>query len=70
MIQIRIISEHYFLDDASVECLLVLNNGFVISGTYACPAGEVDVDNGRRIARQDAIRNNSSAFWCTELGVN
>lgn len=38
-------------------CVLVLRNGFTVVGTSACASPEnFDAEIGRRIARQDAIR--------------
>lgn len=38
-------------------CVLVLRNGFTVTGTSACASPEnFDAEIGRRIARQDAVR--------------
>lgn len=38
-------------------CVLVLRNGFTVTGTSACAsAANFDADIGKRIARQDALR--------------
>jgi|GEM_PF-820015 len=38
-------------------CVLVLRNGFTVTGTSACASPDnFDADIGRRVARQDAVR--------------
>jgi hypothetical protein len=61
-------SEHFFVpgqymlsNDRALSqltlCILVLNNGYTVVGKSACVDGALfDPDIGRRIARQDAVR--------------
>lgn len=43
--------------DLLTICVLVLRNGFTVVGTSACASREnFDAEIGRRIARQDAVR--------------
>lgn len=67
-IEANIVGEHYFTagdaagypTDAALSlltfCVLVLKNGFTVTGESACASPEnFDADLGRKIARQNAI---------------
>lgn len=48
---------HVFEDTTTTVCCLTLRNGFTVIGQSACASpANFDTDLGRRIAREDAVR--------------
>ena len=64
-LQANIASEHYFAAGEGVDgplnlltfCVLVLRNGFTVTGESACASPEnFDAEIGRKIARENAVQ--------------
>lgn len=69
-VEMNIVGEYFFTADKATEgcpqfpslslltfCVLILRNGFAVTGESACASPEnFDAEIGRKIARQDALR--------------